>query len=244
MIALPSLDLAPDRRLIDTELDNLLAPAERGPVQAAMRYAVFGSAQRVRPLLALRVARFLGASPREAVTAAAAVEMFHCASLIVDDLPCMDNDAMRRGRPATHVEFGEAPALLAAFGLVALAARSVVHLPKFQKRLLGVLDCNSLIAGQVHDLTDLKTVPLFEIAVQAGGSASLRFADHEHTLMRFAREFGLAFQLVDDYLDGELADANRALDQINSARSVAALLGDRAHELIELTDYLQDRLFA
>lgn len=243
MSAIPLLEFDPDRSLIEAELEQLLAGSDRGPVRGAMQYAVFGAAaQRIRPLLALRVARLLGAPVRDAALPAAAVELFHCASLIVDDLPCMDNAATRRGQPATHIEFGEAPALLAAFSLVALAARSVIQFPKFQKRLLGVLDCNSLIAGQALDLTDLKTVPLFELAIQAGGAASPRFADHEHTLMRFAREFGLAFQMVDDCLDGDQHDHSTALAQLDSARTVATLLGDRAHELLEITDYLQYRL--
>jgi geranylgeranyl pyrophosphate synthase len=242
MSALPLKLLDPDRMIIDAALEEILSGPVRGRVREAMRYAVLGAGQRIRPLLALRVARMLNSRTHAVITPAAAVEMFHCASLIVDDLPCMDNERVRRGRPCTHIEFGESSAILAAFGLVALAAKSTAHLPRFQKRLLGALDCESLIAGQSLDLTDLKTVPLFELAVQAGGAASTRFEAHEHTLMRFAREFGLAFQMVDDYLDGDLEDRQTAVRQLDSARTVARALGERAHELLELIDYIHARI--
>lgn len=240
--AQPLSDYELDRAIIERQLEEMLAGPDRGRVREAMRYAVFGGGQRVRPLLALRVARYLGSAARDAAAPAAAVELFHCASLIIDDLPCMDDERERRGRPATHIAFGEATAVLAAFALVSLAARSVARRPRFQQKLLGTLDCNSLIAGQELDLTDLKTVPLFELAIQAGGAASPRFASREHILMRFAREFGLAFQLTDDWLDGDLADRSIALRQIESARTVAGALGARASELTGLVDHLHARL--
>ena len=237
------LDFALDRATIDKELEELLAGPSQGPVREAMRYAVLSGGQRVRPLLALRIARLLGTQAREALVPAMSVEMFHCASLIIDDLPCMDDELMRRSRPCTHVVYGEATAILAAFSLVALAARSVIHLPRYQKKLLGALDCNALIAGQSLNLTDLKTVPLFEVAVQAGGAVSPKFAEHEHTLMRFAREFGQAFQLTDDLIDGDLMDPAPVLSQLESARTVASALGERSHELLELVEYLNARIW-
>jgi geranylgeranyl pyrophosphate synthase len=265
--ALPSVapsphDFSRDRAAIDRELDALL-PAIRpdGIVGQAIRYAAFGGAQRLRPLLSLRVARVLGAESRAVLRAAAAAELVHCASLIVDDLPCMDDSATRRGRPSVHVQFGEANAILAAFAMVALAARCVLdpalpagsaaRLAKFQTRLLGVLDPGSLIHGQALDLqsaapsrstliTELKTVPLFELAVEAGGVSSPDYGRLEAGLRAFGRQFGLAYQTVDDYLDYDLDDFEIAAAQVERARRLASLPG-REH-LLELVDYLHAKL--
>jgi geranylgeranyl pyrophosphate synthase len=101
------LDL--DRCQVNQYLDRLLScdgVRSNGIIQDAMRYAVFGSAQRVRPILALRVARLLGDSGELALRAACSVELLHCASLIVDDLPCMDDSPVRRDQPSLHVMFG------------------------------------------------------------------------------------------------------------------------------------------
>ena len=88
-----------------------------------MQYSVLGCGQRLRPILSLRTARALDCEGPNPLRPAAAVELLHCASLIIDDLPCMDNDSVRRNRASVHVQFGEATAILAAFALVALAAR-------------------------------------------------------------------------------------------------------------------------
>jgi farnesyl diphosphate synthase len=236
-----------------------------GPVHEAMRYAVLGSAQRVRPILALRVGQLLDSDPARTLRAACAVEILHCASLIVDDLPSMDDEGLRRGRPATHVEFGEATALLSAFALVALAARVVVErgCPEefrcrqlaFQLQLLRTLDCAGLIAGQSLDLSlagdvresnriqlhELKTVPLFDLAVAAGCVYSRR--EMPAGLDRFGREFGIAFQIADDWLDGEVSDPDVLLAQFASARACLAPFGRDAEPLHELIDYLDARAF-
>ncbi len=163
-------DLESDRDAIAFRLDQLLdwgSIPTGGPVHRAMCYAVRGEAKRIRPLLALRVARFLGAESPLTLRAAAAVELLHCASLIVDDLPCMDNDSMRRGRPATHIAFGEPAALLAAFGLVSVAGRSLIQpaeaeqaifpgeltrLMDFQIELFKALDSSGLLESQALEL--------------------------------------------------------------------------------------------
>lgn len=255
-------DFRKDRDLIDRELDTLLAELSPGdPVAEAIRYGVFGGAQRIRPILSLRIARALGAESPAVVRAAAANELVHCASLVIDDLPCMDNAPTRRGRASVHARFGESTAVLAGFAMVALAARSVMdpivangsaaRLMRFQWSLLGVLDPGALIRGQVLDLESrgrladiaaLKTVPLFELAVEAGGVSSTDFDRMEAPLRRFARHFGLAFQMADDYLDGDLADANVALEQIACARAQAAELGSPEAGLIELVDYLDAKV--
>ena len=152
--------LSLDRCTVDRHLREMLAEETlvTGVIQEAMRYSVLGEAQRIRPILALRVARLVDAPTNLAIRGAAAVELLHCASLIVDDLPCMDDSPMRRAAPSVHVKFGEATAILAAFGLVALAARKLVEVDcpplyrerviEFQIQLLRSLDCSGLIAGR------------------------------------------------------------------------------------------------
>ena len=249
------IDLLEDRNLVEGQLDSLLAPGADA-VQAAMRYAVLGAGQRLRPILALRVARLVAADPAVSLLAASAVELLHCASLIVDDLPCMDNAPLRRNRPAVHVEFGEATAVLAAFALVAQAARLVAGESCFQLRLLATLDSNGLIAGQALDLamtgprrernrsrvTGMKTVPLFVLAVEAGALGSESPHGERERLLRFGREFGIAYQMMDDYLDGEIATREVVDRQLARARGVLAPFGDRAGELCGLVDYLHARI--
>ena len=265
----PKLELEADRALVNAALAQALGgdgTAAGGAVSDAMRYAVLGAGQRIRPILALRLARLLEAPQRLTTRAAVSVEFFHAASLIIDDLPCMDDDEMRRNRPAVHRAFGEATAILAAFGLVALAARSLnvddgsraerEALLGFQRRLLGALDCSGLIAGQALDLgipegpgrfdlvsiAEFKTVPLFDLAARAG----ILFADlprsERDELIRFGRDFGTAFQLVDDYLDGDLQDPGLAMARLEAARMRLAPYGDRAQEVLDLVNYLDARL--
>ena len=252
-----------DRLRIEEQLESLLPPlASPRPVSKAMRYAVFGSGQRLRPIVSLRVAVMLGAASPLSLRAAAAVEFLHCASLIVDDLPCMDDDPFRRGRPSVHVAFGEANALLAAFSLVALAARSVVDLrchPRelsrlldFQVRLLSTLDSDGMIAGQsldliLHDgereanrvqLAALKTVPLFDLAVRAGSLFARVSSAEERCLAAFGRDIGIAYQMRDDFADGEIHASPSAGERFERARESLAPFGRRAAGLLDLLDHL------
>jgi geranylgeranyl pyrophosphate synthase len=258
-----------DKQRIEQFLAKSLgADAPASSVTSAMRYAVLGEAQRVRPILALRLARMLRAETEHTLRAAAAVEILHAASLIVDDLPSMDNELMRRGKPATHIEFGEATATLAAFSLVAHSARLAVELPaterefaqlrRFQLALLHTLDVSSLVGGQCLDLelsgsardekrefvNDLKTVPLFQLSVEA---ACVSLADGiPAPLKSFGRSFGLAFQLTDDYLDGEINESDKAnlYRQYDRCREILAPYGPAARPIQELIDYLEERATA
>jgi geranylgeranyl pyrophosphate synthase len=258
-----------ERVAIDFLLEKVLAAkTEHGVVRDAMRYAVLGNAQRVRPILALRVARMVSAPADLALKLAAAVELVHCASLVVDDLPCMDDSPLRRGRPAVHVKFGEATAVLAAFGLVALAARGVLEPPyreqylpclvQFQLSLLRSLDCSGLIAGQAldlrlphtiagrtsYDISELKTVPLFNLAVQAGCVLTNLDVNERALLNCFGHEFGLAFQMSDDLLDGELRNAEPFEEKISTLRAAIEPFGEASQSLEELVDYLHARVMA
>ncbi len=245
-----------DRLQIADELEAIL-PKNLGRAEAAMHYAVLGPGQRLRPMLALRVARVIGRVDESTLTAGSAIELLHCASLIVDDLPCMDNDARRRNRASVHVEFGEATAVLAAFALVALAARSVAAWPQFQVELLNTLDCNQLIRGQSLDLeltgksrdlqrplvTDLKTVPLFNLAIQAGLLSARVSLRHEKALFSFGQQLGASYQILDDYLDGEIANPATVDQQFSKARSCLNVFGSSAFPLEELVDHLNAKIF-
>jgi geranylgeranyl pyrophosphate synthase len=261
--------LMTDRAGINQYLRSLLCTPKQeagSSVFDAMAYAVLGSGQRIRPILALRVARLLGAPMDLTLAAAGAVELLHCASLVIDDLPCMDDSPFRRDQAAVHVRFGESTAILAAFGLVALAARSVMEPPcdaedrnrviEFQLALLRTLDCCGLIAGQALDLenasaqkrhcgayiSDLKTVPLFTLAVHAGSLTPVHNADSRALLSGFGREFGLAFQMSDDLLDGEQQDLQPFHEKLSLLRALVAHFGPAASGIESLIDYLNDRV--
>jgi geranylgeranyl diphosphate synthase type II len=260
-----------DRLLVDKALARLLAQEDRpggSAIQRAMRYAVLGKGQRIRPILALRLARLLGVSNPLMLRAALSVELLHTASLIVDDLPCMDDAELRRGRRTVHKEFGEAAAVLAAFALVGASARILTEdghsykeqkeLIAFQRHLLGVLDCSELIAGQALDLglvespggidpltiTELKTAPLFELAAHAGTLFSGISEIERAALLQFGREFGVVFQMVDDYVDGDLPAPEPAVRRVAGLRARLAPYGPAAGHLLELVDYLDARLSA
>lgn len=262
----PSTAIGSDRHLVNDYLANLLRaqrPADGGCVHDAMSYSVLGAGQRVRPILALAVARLLGVDCASVLRAAAAVELFHCASLIIDDLPCMDDASTRRGEPTVHIRYGEANAVLAAFGLVALAARSLAEGPvedrsrllAFQLHLLKALDCSALIAGQALDLhltgdrreqqrlrvTELKTVPLFQLAVQAGALFADLSPVESVALREFGTAFGTAFQTADDYIDGECFDLTELESQLATARGCLVPFGGAASELEGLLSYLHGR---
>ncbi len=260
-----SEQLATERTNVNRALRAMIGDIRGGVVAEAMRYATLGGGQRLRPILALRTGRMLGGPMQVFTRAALSVELIHSASLIVDDLPCMDDDDARRGRPSVHKAFGEATAILAAFGLVALAARSLTDggfkrremdaLVQFQRRLLGMLDCSTLIAGQALDLglrgaedidpamaTALKTAPLFELALHAGMVAAGCREDEAEELARFGFDFGLAFQLADDYLDGELQNRAPVVAQLKQARQRLRRFGPKARTLNEIVDYLDERI--
>jgi geranylgeranyl pyrophosphate synthase len=264
-----TVDLHAERLAVDLYLNQILsleALAGNGVVHEAMRYAVLGTAQRIRPILSMRVARMVGAPAELSMRLAAAVELLHCASLVVDDLPCMDNSPYRRNRASVHMKFGEATAVLAAFGLVALAARSILEpscdedyrpcLIEFQLSLLRSLDCSGLIAGQALDLqlprdssaassceiSELKTVPLFSLAVLAGSLLANLDANERALLNCFGRQFGLAFQMSDDLLDGELASHAPFEEKISTLRAAIQPFGHCSRCLEDLIDYLHARV--
>ena len=191
----------------------------------AMRYATLGGGKRVRPLLAFAAGELTGAAPEQLDIVASAVELIHAYSLVHDDLPCMDNDVLRRGRPTCHVEFDEATALLVGDSLQTLAfellASQVIGAPQQQLEMIALLahasGSRGMAGGQAIDLAAvgqplsqpelelmhaLKTGALIRAAVLLGAlSGNPLTAAERNNLDRFAKRAGLLFQVIDDILD-------------------------------------------
>jgi len=213
-------------RRVENVIDRLLPPAAESPARLheAMRYAVLGGGKRVRALLAYAAGEVANADPAVVDHVAASVECLHAYSLVHDDLPCMDDDALRRGKPACHVAFGEAMALLAgdalqSFAFEALAAAPLIEGARAAGLLAEAAGSRGMAGGQAIDLAAfdaaldlpelermhrLKTGALIRAAVRLGADCGrLVDADGNDALLRYASAIGLAFQVVDDVLDVE-----------------------------------------
>ncbi|MFZ5496045.1 MAG: polyprenyl synthetase family protein [Verrucomicrobiota bacterium] len=214
------------RERVEQGLDRLVPAATTRPARLheAMRYALLGGGKRLRPVLTLAVAD-LGGARHDALPAAIAVECLHTYSLVHDDLPCMDNDDLRRGRPTTHRQFDEATALLAGDALLTLAfqlvgrhyAGSPALAAALTRELADAAGSERLIGGQMEDLlaeqkadataAELefihlnKTAAMITAALVAGGLCGGADAAQLEALRRAGRHLGLAFQIVDDILD-------------------------------------------
>jgi geranylgeranyl diphosphate synthase type II len=246
------------RELIDAELERLrfaAAPATTG-LEEAMRYSLLAGGKRVRPVLTLATARALGAEPQRYLRVAAAIELIHTYSLIHDDLPAMDDDELRRGRPTSHVRFGEDVAILAGDGLFAEAIRLFCGQPGEPGRVLaalaelaGAIGVDGMVGGQYVDvageagdaaalraLHGLKTGRL--IAAGVGVVLTLEGTGEPETIPyeRFAEELGMLFQIVDDILDVTGSDEQlgkpRGSDERHGKLTYVSLFGlERAREL-------------
>lgn len=213
---------------IEAALQRLLPSPEIAPsrLHAAMRYAVLGGGKRVRPLLAFAAGELSRADPERVAYAGAAVEIIHAYSLVHDDLPCMDDDVLRRGKPTCHVEYDEATALLVGDALQSLAFQVMTDHKlcddagmqlEMIKMLAIASGSRGMAGGQAIDLASVGkelTVPELEfmhihktgaiiraaalLGLKCGAPLSAR--DHAH-VDNFAKLIGLAFQVVDDVLD-------------------------------------------
>ena len=244
-------------RDVDAMFDAML-PSE-GKLAEAMRYATIGGGKRLRPLLLTATAAMHGVDRSNALRAAIAIEAVHAYSLVHDDLPCMDDDAMRHGKPSTHKVFGEAVAVLAgdalqAFAFEVLSDPATSGDPFVRAELVQVLACASgasgMVGGQMLDIEgegqaldlaaitrmqQLKTGALLSAAVEMGAVLGKVPAEGRMHLKGYARDIGLAFQIADDLLDhtGDEAKAGKALrkDAEAGKQTFVALLGaDRARE--------------
>jgi farnesyl diphosphate synthase len=262
-------DFASWMRLRQERIETVLEAVLPGPdlvpsnLHQAMRYAVLGGGKRVRPLLAFAAGEAVGAQVQQAERAAAAVELIHAYSLVHDDLPCMDNDVLRRGKPTCHVAFGEATAMLVGDALQSLAFQVLAELTiaptsaaqlDMIRMLATAAGSRGMAGGQAIDLassgreltlTELehmhihKTGELIRAAVLLGAACgSAVTPDRTERLDHFAKAAGLAFQVVDDLLD-EQADTptlgkTAGKDARQNKVTYVAVLGvSRAREFAE-----------
>jgi geranylgeranyl diphosphate synthase type II len=226
---------------INRKLDRLLPPASKPPqtIHRAMRYAVLGGGKRIRPTLCLETAAALGERSAGVEELACAIEFIHTYSLIHDDLPALDNDDLRRGRPTCHRKFGEAMAILAGDALLTLAFEVVARMhrlgPRQRTEIVRELAAaagtrGGMIAGQVADLEAegkqasprqvetihrAKTGALIRASVRTGAIYAGARGKSLERLSRYGEKLGLAFQIIDDVLD---------------VRSTSRRLGKRAHK--------------
>lgn len=259
------------RQQIERALEQALpAPLDgdpKGLVVEAMRYSLLCGGKRVRPVLAMAFCELCGGDAALCLPFACAVEMVHTYSLIHDDMPCMDDDALRRGRPTNHRVYGEAMALLAGDGLLTLAFETVLafHEPqKAQKAALLLARCagaQGMVGGQCIDLRPQgdatiellremdrgKTVALIHAACGMGCIAAGAAEEQLQAAERYAHGLGMAFQLQDDILDvegsTEKLGKETGMDAARSKQNYVSLLGvDRVKALVE--EYTREALDA
>ncbi|MCC6850587.1 MAG: polyprenyl synthetase family protein [Deltaproteobacteria bacterium] len=223
------------RTLVDATLAGILRPSEGTPPRLleAMRYAVLSGGKRVRPILALAACEAAPADERHALPFACAIELIHAYSLVHDDLPAMDDDALRRGRPTVHVQYGEALAILVgdallteAFRVAADGARAAgvdaERALAMIERLAVAAGAAGMVGGQVADLEAeggrpdratveaihrRKTAALISAAIDVGALAGGADGARREALADYGRALGLAFQIADDILDATAPSA-------------------------------------
>lgn len=214
--------------LVDEHLDKYLQIGYPEDIFKAMKYTLMLPGKRLRPVMCLETARILGCDINKVMPSACAIEMLHVQSLIHDDLPCMDNDDYRRGKPSNHKVFGEANAVLAGDALLSFAPQliiekskdlSAVQIVRILHEYTKFAGAYGLIAGQVVDIESEggklvkspeetldfihlnKTAVLFRLAVRIGAIAAGADEDTIEEFDDFAKKFGLAFQIYDDIMD-------------------------------------------
>jgi geranylgeranyl diphosphate synthase type II len=242
------------RDAVEAYLRSMSFASELGALEPVLRYSIDSGGKRIRPVLCLAVTEATGGNLQDALPAAAALELVHTFSLVHDDLPAMDNDAERRGRPSAHVAFGDGVALLAGDALLAEALRLALTYddPAIARDLVEAT--LGMIGGQHRDITGddgdleelhrLKTGQLFAASVGLGLRVS-RVPDSEQAGWRaFGDEIGLLFQVVDDILDGDGLAARLSVDEMRrladdtaaQARGLLAHVAGDTTVLLELVD--------
>lgn len=247
------------KAMVETRLDNIIPNTQTWPMRlhAAQRYTLLSNGKRLRPLLCIFIAKGGGIDNGPVMTAtvdtACVAEMIHAASLILDDLPCMDNAALRRGQPTAHIAFDESTAILTAtallnggFGVLAqlqhISAQQRVEMIDLLSYAVG---SKGLIAGQMADLENtnqnanvkdierlnmLKTGALFDFSVEAAAILAELSASQRATLKEFSYNLGLAFQLMDDVKDSVMSDieARKSVGRDIGKATILALTGSEA----------------
>lgn len=217
-----------DRLTVDAHIERIMPPESVPPssIHAAMRYSVFAGGKRIRPILCLETSRVFDEDVAPALYPACAIEFIHTYSLIHDDLPALDNDDLRRGKPTCHKKFGEAIAILAGDGLLTLAFETIGASQVAAERRVAMLTEISTAAGTVHGMVggqvaDIeaegkgvgpemleyihrsKTAALIRASITAGALSAGAQAEDVKRLRRFGETIGWAFQVTDDILDVE-----------------------------------------
>lgn len=245
---------AEDQAIIEETLEQLLPPAETPPatIHQAMRYSVFAGGKRIRPILCCETARLFSNELDDAASTGCALEFIHTYSLIHDDLPALDNDDLRRGKPTCHKKFGVAMAILAGDGLLTLAFETLAKTNVDAARRVGIIaevgaaagTVNGMVGGQVADVEAegktvdaagleyihrSKTAALIRASIVAGALAGGAADEEVERLRRFGEAIGWAFQVVDDILDVEESSAalgkTAGKDQAQKKATYPALFG-------------------
>lgn len=224
--------------LIEKTIDEVLPALSERPMvlSEAMRYAVGTGGKRIRPQICMMAALAVGGKAEDAKYPAAAIELLHNYTLVHDDLPAMDNDTERRGKPTVWTKFGEANAILVGDALLALAYQVAARAPRNVAEIIDVLGEKGVgvVAGQVEDIKKVtdefvyvhKTADLFIAAAKMGALAGGGSAAEVEKLGEFALNLGLAFQFEDDLLDGDgIYDRETTSSKVESttAAAIAAL---------------------
>jgi len=217
------------KNIIDKALDEYLLSEEKPPsiIHKAIRYSVFSGGKRIRPILTLATAELFGKDAESVMKAACGIELIHTFSLIHDDLPCMDNDDFRRGKPSNHKVFGEGIALLAGDALLVSGFDLIIRnsevkeikkqsILKLLKETSFYIGTENMVGGQVEDISlknenikkeDLynlymkKTAALICLSIRAGAILSGAHQRQLKALTKYGENIGLAFQIIDDMLD-------------------------------------------
>ena len=213
-----------DLVLIEEALSGVFREGARcADLQEAMEYSLLSGGKRIRPVLTLETCRLCGGRPDDAIPFACAVEMIHTYSLIHDDLPAMDNDTLRRGRPTNHMVYGEATAILAGDGLLTAAFEQLAEATLPPERIVAAVACLSKAAGpagmvggqaldmagegralarsELEQLQSLKTGALISAATELGCIAAGGTLEQRERVRSYAQLLGRAFQIRDDMLD-------------------------------------------
>ena len=250
-----------DRLAVDAALERLL-PVQTAPpssVHTAMRYSVFAGGKRIRPILCLETARIFTSDVTPALHPACALEFIHTYSLIHDDLPALDNDDLRRGKPTCHKKFGEALAILAGDALLTLAFQTISATLAPSERCVSILSevasaagtINGMVGGQVADVEAegkrvdpqtleyihrSKTAALIRASISAGALCAGAGPEDVARLRRFGETIGWAFQVTDDILDVEESSAalgkTAGKDMAQQKATYPSVFGlERSHEI-------------
>lgn len=265
--------LSDSRKEIDKALDRFLPPSDKEPrtLHKAMRYSVFSGGKRMRPIIVIEAAKACGASPKAAMACACAVELVHTYSLVHDDLPSMDNDDYRRGKPTSHRAFGEANAILSGDGLLTLAFNIIARHSKSAvsaaeaAELSEAIGTRGMVGGQAADIefqndrksankleyiNCLKTARLFEASAKLGAITAGSGRTKTKAMASYGRRLGAAFQIVDDILDDDgyakLFGKDKAVEDaqglVNKAKKALRPFGKKGARLAALADHVIDQV--